>query len=163
MEPPTAGETWVALTDEVLPVGTIGDWVVRPECGGLVLFSGTVRDNAEHRTGVSKIVYEAYEEQVVPRLQAIADEARQRWPELGGIAILHRVGELLLGESSVVVAVSAPHRAEAFEGARFCIDALKATVPIWKKETWEGGEDWGLAATDLSDVGELDPARGARS
>ncbi len=153
---PAVGDTWVALTDEQLPVGTIGDWAVRPGCGGLVLFSGTVRDHAEHRTGVTSIFYEAYAEQVEPRLLDIAKAARARWPDLGAIAILHRVGEIALGESSVVIAVSAPHRAEAFDGARYCIDALKATVPIWKKESWDGGEDWGLAATDLSELADLD-------
>lgn len=156
MHPPTAGDTWVALSDDVLPVGAIGDWAVRPDCGGLVLFSGTVRDHAEHRTGVTQIVYEAYAEQVEPRLLAIAAEARDRWPDLGRIALLHRTGPLALMESSVVVAVSAPHRAEAFAAARFCIDALKATVPIWKKETWDGGEDWGLAAHDLDELENLD-------
>lgn len=156
MQRPTIGDTWVALCDDVLPVGAIADWAVRPDCGGLVVFSGTVRDHAEHRTGVTRITYEAYAEQVEPRLLAIAEEARGRWPELGRIALLHRIGELTLMESSVVVAVSAPHRPEAFAAARFCIDALKATVPIWKKETWDGGEDWGLAAHDLDQLEDLE-------
>ena len=97
---------------------------------------------------------EAYAEQVEPRLLAIAEEARTRWP-VGRLALLHRTGELGLGESSVVVVASSPHRGEAFDAARFCIDTLKATVPIWKRETWEGGEDWGLCAHDVVEVSDL--------
>jgi molybdopterin synthase catalytic subunit len=149
---PAAGDTWVALTDEVLPVGQVADWAVRPDCGAVVLFTGTVRDHAEGRSGVDRVVYEAYAEQVVPRLEAIASAARERWPVLGRVALLHRVGPLDLEDASVVVAASAPHRPEAFEAARFCIDTLKATVPIWKQERWEGGEDWGLGATDITNV-----------
>ena len=144
----------MALTDEELPVGAAADWAVRDGCGGLVLFSGTVRDHADDRPGVSRLVYEAYAEQVEPRLEAIATEARRLWPDLGRLVLLHRIGELLVGESSVVVVASAPHRPEAFEAARYCIDTLKATVPIWKRETWEGGEDWGLSAHDIGEAGE---------
>jgi molybdopterin synthase catalytic subunit len=126
---------------------------VRPDCGGLVLFSGTARDHAEGRPGVQKLEYEAYDEQVVPRLTAVADEARARWPDVGRIALLHRTGPLEIGESAVVVAVSAPHRASAFEAARFCIDTLKRTAPIWKREVWAGGESWGLEAQHIVDVG----------
>ena len=154
MLPPSGSDTWVALTEEPLPVGAAADWAVRPDCGGIVLFNGTVRDHAEDRTGVTRLAYEAYVEQVEPRLLAIAEEARRRWP-VGRLALLHRTGELLLGESAVVVVASAPHREEAFAAARFCIDTLKATVPIWKRETWDGGEDWGLCAHDVADVGEL--------
>ncbi|HEY4633842.1 MAG TPA: molybdenum cofactor biosynthesis protein MoaE [Candidatus Limnocylindrales bacterium] len=151
-----AGDTWIALTDSELPVGEVVDWAVRPGCGAVVLFSGTVRDHADGRSGVSRLVYEAYTEQVEPRLAAIAEEARHRWP-VGRLALLHRVGELVVGESSVVVVASTPHRPEAFEAARFCIDTLKATVPIWKRETWEGGEGWGLCAHDVVDVGDVHP------
>jgi molybdopterin synthase catalytic subunit len=103
--------------------------------------------------GVTKLVYEAYAEQVEPRLTAIVEEARRRWP-VGRMALLHRVGELELGESSVIVVVSSAHRGEAFEAARFGIDTLKATVPIWKRETWDGGEDWALCAHEVVEVGE---------
>lgn len=154
VHPPSGVDTWVALTDEVLPVGAALDWAVRPDCGAVVLFSGTVRDHADHRTGVTKLTYEAYAEQVEPRLAAIAAEARRRWP-VGRLALLHRTGELVVGESSVVVVASSAHRGEAFEAARFGIDTLKATVPIWKRETWAGGEDWGLCSHDVVDVGDL--------
>jgi len=152
---PPSGDTWIALSAEPLPVGAVTDWAVRPGCGGLVLFLGTVRDHAGGRTGVHRLEYEAYVEQAEPKLREVADEARRRWPVAGAIALLHRVGALELGDAAVVVAVSAPHRGEAFEAARWCIDTLKATVPIWKKEHWDGGADWGLAATDLAEVSEL--------
>jgi molybdopterin synthase catalytic subunit len=83
----------------------------------------------------------------------VADQARSQWPAIGRLALLHRVGTLALGEVSVVVGAAAPHRAEAFAAARFCIDTLKETVPIWKKENWEGGSDWGLDASEVSEVG----------
>jgi molybdopterin synthase catalytic subunit len=147
-----ASETWLALTTSPLPVAEVYDWSVRPDCGAVVLFSGTVRDHAEGRPGVAHLTYEAYEEQVVPRLEAIAAETRRRWPTVGRIALLHRTGRLELGTSSVVVAVSAPHRGEAFEAARFGIDTLKATVPIWKQETWAEGQDWALGARTVTEV-----------
>jgi molybdopterin synthase catalytic subunit len=149
--PPTSDD-WVALTSERLPVGQAVAWAERPRCGAVVLFTGTVRDHAEGRPGVSSLEYESYEEEAVPRLRAIAAEARVQWPVLGRVALLHRVGHLEVGETAVVVAVSAPHRDEAFEAARFCIDTLKATVPIWKRETWDGGSDWG---TDCHPVDEI--------
>lgn len=156
MRPPVDEENWLALADETLPVGAAADWAVRPGCGAVVLFSGTVRDHSEGRPGVSMLSYEAYEDQVVPRLEAIAVEARRRWSDLGRIALLHRVGDLAPTESSVVVVVSAPHRVEAFEAARFGIDTLKATVPIWKRERWEGGDDWGLCAHDVTEAGSAE-------
>jgi molybdopterin synthase catalytic subunit len=117
-----------------------------------VLFSGTVRDHAEGRTGVTQLEYEAYVEQVEPRLRRIAAEARRRWPATGRIVLLHRIGVLALEECSVVVVASAPHREEAFAAARWCIDTLKATVPIWKRETWQGGVDWGQCAHEVVEV-----------
>ncbi len=146
LEPPSDSDTWLLLTDQVLSAGVVSDWAVRPDCGAVVVFSGTARDHAEGRTDVRLLEYEAYEEQVVPRLAAIEAEARRRWPTTGRIALLHRIGPISIGETSVIVAVSAPHRDEAFEAARFCIDTLKSSVPIWKRETWAGGSEWGLDA-----------------
>jgi molybdopterin synthase catalytic subunit len=154
--PPDSGDNWLGLTDAALPVGALYDWCVRPDCGAVVLFSGTVRDHAEGRTDVEHLEYEAYDEHVVPKLEAIVAELRSRWASVGRVALVHRVGRLELGESSVVAAVSAPHRPEAFEAARFAIDALKATVPVWKREVWAGGSDWGIDATDLVDACDID-------
>jgi molybdopterin synthase catalytic subunit len=143
---PADADTWVGLSESPLPVAAATAWVVRPDCGAVVLFSGTARDHAPGRPAVERLDYEAYDEHVVPSLTAVAEQARARWPEVGRIVLLHRVGELAIGESAVVVAVSAPHRPEAFEAARFCIDTLKQTAPIWKREAFAGGGgEWGLA------------------
>ena len=150
-----AGDSWFALTEAPLPIGELYEWAVRPDCGAVVLFSGTVRDHADGRTGVSLLEYEAYESQVVAKMEAIGAEARTRWPELGAFAILHRIGAMAVTESSVVVVASSPHRPMAFEAARFGIDALKATVPIWKREHHDGGVDWGLAATEVATISDL--------
>lgn len=144
-----------------LPVADALGWATRPDCGGVVVFVGTVRDHAEGRTGVSWLEYEAYEEHAEARMGAVAKEARERWPELGPLVLLHRVGRLELSEAAVVVVAAAPHRAEAFEAARFCIDAVKASVPIWKKESWEGGEGWGTNAVPVTDPG-MRPTAGER-
>ena len=101
------------------------------------------------RSDVQHLTYEAYEEQEVPAFAAIEAELRVRWPHTGRVALLHRVGQLGLGESSVLACVSAPHRPEAFEAARYAIDALKASAPIWKHEVWADGADWGTGASDL--------------
>jgi molybdopterin synthase catalytic subunit len=152
MQPPTSGDVWLGLSGEPLPVTAAADWVVRPDCGAVVLFSGTARDHAPGRPGVEQLEYEAFEEQVEPRLQVIVDEMRGRWPSVGRVVLIHRVGVVPVTESAVVVAVSAPHRNEAFLAARFGIDAIKASVPIWKHETWDGGESWGTDAQELVDA-----------
>jgi molybdopterin synthase catalytic subunit len=149
---PQDSDTWVGLTDEPLPQGAVSEWLVRPDCGATVVFSGTARDHAEGRPGVSLLEYEAYTEQAVPRLVAIADEIRVRWADVGRIALLHRTGPVEVGASAVVVGVSSPHRDAAFAAARFGIDTLKATVPIWKSEQWEGGRSWGLEAQHVTEV-----------
>ncbi len=134
------------------------DWCVRPDCGAVVLFSGTVRDHAEGRTDVERLEYEAYDEMVVPKMREIVAELRARWPETGRVVLVHRVGSLELGESSVVTAVSAPHRPEAFAAARFAIDALKVSVPVWKREVWADGSDWGTNAADLVPASDVTSA-----
>lgn len=153
---PADGDNWIGLTDDPLDVGGLHDWAVRPGCGAVVLFSGTVRDHADDRDGVVHLTYEAYEEHATPRLQAIVDELRARWPMIGRVGLIHRLGQLGLGESSVVVVVSTPHRPEAFAAASFGIDALKASVPIWKHEVWNDGADWALGAQHLTDASSLD-------
>jgi molybdopterin synthase catalytic subunit len=151
---PESTDTWVGLSDDVLPIGAALDWANQPSCGAVVLFSGNARDHSEGRDEVTVLEYEAYESQVEPRLVAVADEARLRWPDIGRVALLHRVGTLEIGEAAVVVVAAAPHRDSAFRAARFCIDALKSSVPIWKRETWSGGESWGLEAQHIVEVGE---------
>lgn len=149
---PEMGDDWVALTSEPLPVSEASAWVVRPDCGATVTFTGTARDHAPGRSGVHRLEYEAYEEPALARMRALISAARARWPTLGRLALLHRTGVVDLGEAAVVVAASSPHRADAFEAARFAIDELKRTVPIWKREAWDGGESWGLEAQHLTDA-----------
>lgn len=149
---PELGNDWVALSPEPLPLDEASAWVVRPDCGATVTFTGTARDHAPGRPGVHHLEYEAYEEAALARLRILITEARARWPTLGRLALLHRTGVVDLGQPAVVVAVSAPHRAEAFDAARFAIDELKRTVPIWKREVWDGGESWGLEAQHLTEI-----------
>lgn len=153
--PPSSGDTWLGLSDRDLPVHEASDWVTVPQCGAVVTFTGTARDHSEGRDGVTRLEYEAYEEQVVPRLQAVADEIRRRWPDVARIAMIHRIGEVPLTGAAVVVAVSSPHRAAAFEAGRFGIDTLKSTVPIWKREDWSEGTSWGREAQHITDVEDI--------
>jgi len=150
-QPPT-GDTWTGLFHGPLPVEQASKWAVSPRCGAVVTFSGTARDHSDGRPDVSSLEYEAYEEQVTPRLEGIATAAREKWPDLERIVLLHRLGPVPIGESAVVVAVSSPHRDSAFEAARFGIDTLKAAVPIWKREEWAEGSSWGLEPQHITDV-----------
>ena len=154
--PPEAVD-WIGVSDQALPVDDAWKWASLAHCGGIVTFCGLVRDHSEHRPGVTSLEYEAYLEHVVPRLTEVATQARERWSELGRLVLLHRVGMLSVGDVAVVVTASTPHRAEAFEAARFCIDTLKHTLPIWKHETWEGGSEWSACAHDASPFGSSTP------
>ena len=152
-------DEWFLLTSGPLPVAQAYEWAVAPECGAVVLFSGTVRDHADGREDVVALEYEAYDAEVIPAFERIVDEMRARHPGAVKVAIMHRTGRLSLGESSVVVAVSSAHRPVAFEAARFAIDALKESVPVWKKEIWRDGEDWGTNAHDIVDPANVGKAR----
>lgn len=154
-EPPTGADDWVGLSSDELPLGVATDWAHRPDCGAVVVFSGVARDHSGDRFEVDVLEYEAYESQVGPRLQLLADEARRRWPAIGRLVMLHRIGRLEIGQSAVVVVASSPHRPDAFAAARFCIDALKATIPIWKRERWRDGDAWGLEAQHIREVTDL--------
>jgi molybdopterin synthase catalytic subunit len=151
-EPLEGARYWVALTAAPLSMDRAVAWVAGPGWGAVVVFAGTVRDHAPGRAGVDELEYEAYEGQVEPRLARIAERARADWPGVGRVVIWHRTGKLAVGETAVLVVVSAAHRGEAFSAARYCIDTLKSTVPIWKRERWSGGEDWGVDARDVAEV-----------
>ena len=155
------GRTLLAISPDRLDVGRAYDWAVHPSCGAVVLFSGTARDHSEGRDGVSSLSYEAWEEAALPRMAAIVAEIRRRHPSVVRVALLHRTGEVPVGESSVVVVAGAPHRPEAFAAARFGIDALKATVPIWKRETWTDGTEWAGSAQQVADLRDFVEAQGA--
>jgi molybdopterin synthase catalytic subunit len=126
-----------------LPIDTsdLTERVRSPRAGAVCTFLGTVRELTGDRRTVS-LRYEAYAEMAEKKLADLEREARARWPVIE-LALVHRVGDLELGDVSVAIAVSCPHRAEAFEACRWLIDTLKETVPIWKKESWDDGqEEW---------------------
>ena len=137
--PPGDSRDWTALTADPLPVETLVAWATTPACGAVVTFLGVVRDHAEGRRGIRSMSYEAYEEQAERALREVVAEARRRRPDTERVALVHRTGDIDLSEASVAVVVSSAHRDAAFDTARFCIDTLKETVPIWKQEHWEGG------------------------
>lgn len=155
---PDVATDWVALTSEPLPVDQATSWAATSASGAVVTFCGIVRDHSDGRDGVTGLSYEAYEEEATRRLAEVAAETRRRWPAVERLALLHRVGDLALSEPSVVVVVSSPHRAEAFDAARFAIDTLKESVPIWKREHWADGSDWAAGSHPVRDVREPHPA-----
>jgi molybdopterin synthase catalytic subunit len=131
----------IEITEDAIDHGGLTERVRSPLAGGVCLFLGTVREiTGERRT--SSLDYEAYPEMAQCKLVELEAEARRRWPVVE-VAIVHRVGHLELGEISVAIAVSCPHRHQAFDACRWLIDTLKEFVPIWKKETWaDGQEEW---------------------
>lgn len=132
----------VSVGPEPLSVDKAIDHIGSGSCGAMVIFIGTVRDSSDERSGVESLEYEAYPGKAEEALLDVARLTRERVPDTEGIALMHRVGHLDVGEASVIVAVSAPHRGQAFDAARFAIDTLKERAPIWKKETWAEGSEW---------------------
>ena len=108
--------------------------------GAVIVFRGVARRHSRGRE-VVHLEYEAYPEMAEKVMEQIGDEMKTRWP-ISRVAIVHRTGVLEIGQASVVIAVSAPHRAEAFQAAQYAIDRLKQIVPIWKKEVWSDGSQW---------------------
>ena len=133
------------ITADALSVDDAVRHVADPGAGGTCVFIGTVRDRSD-AGDVTDLTYEAWTELAVARLHELAAEVAERWP-VRRIALLHRTGQLRIGETSVVVAVSAPHRAEAFDACRHAIERLKHDVPIWKKEGLvDGDAHWVMGA-----------------
>ena len=131
----------IRLTHEPIDYHALTEQVRRPDCGAVVTFLGTVRDLTDGRI-TAALDYEAYPGMAEKKMAEIEQDTRSRWP-VGDIVLEHRLGHLEVGEVSVAVAVSCPHRAEAFEACRYAIDRLKELVPIWKKENWaDGGTEW---------------------
>jgi molybdopterin synthase catalytic subunit len=128
------------ITTDPIDVRQVLAAVGDPSAGAIASFLGTTRRHNVGRT-VTRLEYEAHPGMAVREMRRLGDEARRRWG-LTGIAMVHRVGVVALGEVSVAIAVSAGHRAEAFEACRWLIDRLKEIVPIWKKEHYEGGATW---------------------
>jgi molybdopterin synthase catalytic subunit len=135
---PVSERVLVRISGDPLSVDDALTFVADPSAGGTCVFVGTVRDHSD-AGGVTGLTYEAWDELAVTRLDAIAQEILATWPARK-VALLHRTGQLGIGEASVVVAVSAPHRADAFDACRHGIERLKDDAPIWKKEGLESGE-----------------------
>jgi molybdopterin synthase catalytic subunit len=132
--------TNVHISTAIINIQSSIDWIMSPESGGIDIFIGTVR-NATKGKKVTRLEFEAYEPMAIAELKKIAEQAYEQWP-VQKVLIHHRTGILEVGEVPVLIAVSAAHRAAAFEACRFIIDTLKQTVPIWKKEIFEDGEVW---------------------
>jgi molybdopterin synthase catalytic subunit len=127
----------ISVTEEDFDINTVIEQVKRPDLGAIVTFLGTVRADE----GVEVMEIEAYQEVAVRELETIRDEAFQRFP-IATVWIIHRVGQLRVGENILLIVVGAGHRQEAFAACEYIIDRIKQSVPIWKKEIGEGGERW---------------------
>jgi len=120
-------------------IAQLGD----PQAGAIALFLGTVRDHAEDLDGVVRLEYSAYEEMAARELSVIADELRATHPEVRGVALLHALGRLEVGAHTILIAVSSPHRADAFAACRDALEAVKERVPVFKREvTADGAHRW---------------------
>jgi molybdopterin synthase catalytic subunit len=135
-----AAEGRLRLSFDPLDVSEVSRLVERKEAGAIVTFAGAVRRQSQGRL-VTHLDYEAYPPMVLTQMQRVVDEALAQWPE-AKIAIHHRIGTLTIGDLAVAIAVSTPHRKEAFAACSFTIDRLKEVVPIWKREYFEDGEHW---------------------
>ncbi len=143
---------WVSVSASPLSSDDLVAWAVRPNCGAVVTFCGTARDSSTTGHEIRALEYETSVELAERRIAEVLASARSRWPELGAVAIHHRVGVVALTEPAVVVVVTSPHRREAFEAAQYCIDTLKRCVPMWKREIWDGGSAWSEEAQDILPV-----------
>jgi len=128
------------LTTDPISIDSVARRIVPPECGATVTLDGYVRKFTNGRETLN-LVYEAYEEMALKEMQKLIVEAKQQF-EIANIGIVHRLGKLEIGETSVVISVAAPHRKAAFQACEWLIRELKRTVPIWKKEVYADGERW---------------------
>ena len=128
------------VTNDPIDLQELVDYVGDPEAGAIATFIGTTRDNNEGRRVIA-LDYDGYAEMAEKELARIGEDAKTKWP-ICRMAIVHRLGPVQITEASVIIAVSAGHRDAAFAACRFAIEEIKKTVPIWKKEVYEGGEVW---------------------
>lgn len=128
------------LTDDPIDAHALVQQVMRRSDGAYVLFEGVVRDHHDGRN-VESIFYDAYRPMAEKEMEKIVFEVEQRYPDVV-VTVLHRLGHLAVGESSIAIVAASPHRADAFAATRMMIDRIKETVPIWKRERGPGGEEW---------------------
>ena len=126
--------------DEILVDGVTAR-LADPANGAIVTFIGVVRNNSDGRETLY-LEYEAYPEMAETVLNQVGAEVQERWPEIREVAIVHRVGRLAIGETAIVIALSAAHRPQMFDALHYAIDRIKAIEPIWKKEVWADGSEW---------------------
>lgn len=130
----------IKITNEILDAAACIAKATDAACGGIAVFIGTVRNQTKEKK-VTRLEYECYESMAFKEMKKIADEVIRLW-NVNNIIIHHRTGILHIGDMAVIIAVSSAHRDAAFDACRYTIDTLKKTVPIWKKEIFEGGEEW---------------------
>jgi MoaE-MoaD fusion protein len=147
--PASSSPDFFELTTQPIDVGAVARRVVLPECGATVTLDGYAREWTKGRRTLY-LVYEAYEQMALSELKSLGRQAHEKF-EIAHIGIVHRTGRLEIGETSVVIAVAAPHRRAAFEACEWAIRELKRTVPIWKKEVFEDGEVWVESSADYAD------------
>ncbi len=147
---PAGRRRYASIVHEKIDTQQVLDKIKRPEDGAVAVFDGIVRNNSRGRPTLY-LDYEAYEEMALKQMEALAVEALAQF-QVRDVAIVHRLGRLRIGETSVLIAVASAHRAAAFEACRWLIDTLKHTVPIWKKEYFEGGAVWAAGEPFPSDI-----------
>ena len=130
----------IHISPDPLEVDQLMNLVSDPSCGAIDIFVGTVRDQTKGKK-VVRLEFEAYEKMALSEMAKLSDQASEKWP-VQKMAIHHRVGNLVIGDIAVIIAVSTPHRNASFDACKYVIDTLKQTVPIWKKEIFEDGEIW---------------------
>ena len=128
------------LTDQPIDANALVDSVMRDSDGAYVLFEGVVRDHHEGKS-VESIFYDAYRPMAEKEIDIIVRDVQSQFPDVA-LAVLHRLGHLVVGDASIAIVAASPHRAEAFEACRMTIDRIKEAVPIWKKERGPNGEEW---------------------
>ncbi len=138
---PELGTQLFRLTHDVMDGQQLADLVRRDEAGAVALFYGVVRNHSEGRD-VERLEYEAHESMALSKMRDVGEETRRRFPDISAVGVWHRVGTLEIGETSLLVAVSSPHRKEAFDACHWTVDRIKEVVPVWKKEHWADGSAW---------------------
>lgn len=144
---------FVELTTDPIDLAAVARRVVRPECGATVTLDGYARKYTKGKDGTTKeteyLVYEAYEPMALKEMAKLVGQAKAEF-EVSAVGIVHRLGRLEIGETSVVISVAAPHRLAAFAACEWLIKELKRTVPIWKKEVYVDGEAWSEGEAEAS-------------
>ncbi|CAF0764654.1 unnamed protein product [Brachionus calyciflorus] len=127
---------YLEITTRKLDLEEITQLVNLPECGAISVFIGTTRNNMNGKL-VKRLEYEAYNNMAIKEMKKICDQIRLKWSDIRNIAIFHRIGEVQVQQSSIIIAISSPHRKDSLEAVDYCINEFKRTVPIWKKEWYD--------------------------